>query len=415
MSFRIKCSCGKQFGVKDQYAGRKGKCPHCGAPLVLQPPPGYKPSPAAPKKQDSAAEKPTVIAEPSRKSPAPAGPSSKPLAPAEAPRKRPAPGEKVKVRLSHEEVEIRSGAMPVQIKADGTVGEPPPGAEYRHVVQRFCPVCGSRYNEGDARCSNCHAPLSPEEIAAAEAAKRKPLIPWLPGLVLSTKAMVGAVAIGLLLISALVYAFVLHTPLRQKARLQAEFTLIENALTSKDAQAYMEQGSSDLLLRLTLTMPGFPYDRPDTVEAIGKWERRDGGVFQTVGTGTYDLRSRELSLSFVDGPKTYTWRARLRPLLHMAAISGDIETLEMLLDQPGTDINQQDAQGNTALHVAAMVKGDETQAVKILLDHDADISLRNQAGLTPLTVALGASNKKIARLLREAGVTDPQKRILIPD
>jgi ssDNA-binding Zn-finger/Zn-ribbon topoisomerase 1 len=404
MSFRIKCSCGKQFGVKDQYAGKKGKCPHCGAALVLQPPPGYSPSapPAAPKKKDSAADKPAA---------------GKPAVTADPPRKRPAPGEKVQVRLSNEEVEMRSSATPIHAQpgGEGKPGDPPAMAEYRHVVQRFCPVCGSRYSEGAARCPNCHAPLSEEEIAAAKAAKRKPLIPWLPGFALSTTAKIG-IAVGvLLLVAAGVYAFVLHTPLRQKAILQAELTLVETALTSEDAQAYMEGGSSDMLLNLALEMPKFPYERPDTVKAIGKWERHSGGVFHTVGTGTYDLRNRELNLSFVDGPKTYTYRAVLRPMLHVAAIAGNLDTLRVLLKQPGCNVNQPDAQGNTALHAASMVKGDETGAVKLLLDYNADHTARNAVGLTPLSVALGASNKKVTRLLREAGVTDPQKRILIPD
>jgi hypothetical protein len=413
MSFRIKCSCGKQFGVQDQYAGKKGKCPHCGAALVLQPPEGYTPTPAAPRKKDVSADQAPAAAKP-------------PVA--AKPPKRPAPGEKVQVRLSNEEVEIRSAATPIQVSADGKPGDPPAGAEYRHVVQRFCPVCGSRYSEGAARCPNCHAPLSEEEIAAAKAAQRKPLIPWLPGMHLSTGAKIGVIAGVVVLIAAAVYAFVLHTPLRQKSRLQAELTLVENALTAaEDAQPYVEQvsPSADILLKLALEMPGYPWQRPATVKAIGKWERHTGGIFQTVGTGTYDLEKRELNLSFTDGPKTYTYRAVLRPLLHVAALAAGnsdpskarqaLDCLHMMLDQPGCKVNETDSHGNTALHAAAAIKGDVVAPTKMLMDHGADHKVRNDTGLTPLAVALGAANKKVVKQLREAGVTDAQSRIMVPE
>ncbi len=35
MPIRVKCSCGKQFGAAEKYAGRKVKCPACSQPVVI--------------------------------------------------------------------------------------------------------------------------------------------------------------------------------------------------------------------------------------------------------------------------------------------------------------------------------------------------------------------------------------------
>jgi hypothetical protein len=43
MSIDAACACGKRFRVKDEYAGRKGKCPACGNPVII-PKPVVKPA-----------------------------------------------------------------------------------------------------------------------------------------------------------------------------------------------------------------------------------------------------------------------------------------------------------------------------------------------------------------------------------
>lgn len=35
MSIAVTCSCGKSFRVKDEYAGRRGKCPACGVAVTI--------------------------------------------------------------------------------------------------------------------------------------------------------------------------------------------------------------------------------------------------------------------------------------------------------------------------------------------------------------------------------------------
>ncbi len=397
MSFRIKCSCGKQFGVHDKYAGKKGKCPHCGAPLVLQPPPGYTPAPEATK-----TPRPGAASQ--------AAPPGKPV-----PRK-PGHGGKVRVELSDEEVEIRSAAAPVVVKPTGETkpGEPPPGAEYRHIVQRFCHVCGTRYNEGTEKCPNCWTPLSgPEAEAAALAAKKKPFLPWLPRASFSKPAFWATVGAATLLVAVAVYFLFFHSAFRRKARLQAELTLVERALTSEDAAVVSEgEPTIDKLLKLALDMPGYPWERPATVKAVGKWERHSGGgIFETVGTGEYNLAKRELSLSVTDGPKTYTYQRVLRPMLHVAARTGDTRFLNLMLGQPGYDINEQDVDGDTPLHAAAAIRGDVVEPTKLLLKYEgkdeagrkikADQNITNKKGLKPVGVALAIRNMKIVDTLRK--------------
>jgi ankyrin repeat protein len=87
----------------------------------------------------------------------------------------------------------------------------------------------------------------------------------------------------------------------------------------------------------------------------------------------------------------------------------------MMLEQPGCKVNEPDSHGNTALHAAAAVKGDVVAPTKLLMEHGADHKVRNETGLTPLAVALGAANKKVVKQLREAGVTDAQSRIMVPE
>lgn len=64
MSIRVSChSCSASFKVKDEYAGKRGKCPQCGNPVVVpegvgptgtikMPPGAFLPRPAKPKPVD---------------------------------------------------------------------------------------------------------------------------------------------------------------------------------------------------------------------------------------------------------------------------------------------------------------------------------------------------------------------------
>jgi predicted RNA-binding Zn-ribbon protein involved in translation (DUF1610 family) len=43
MSIAVTCSCGKKLQVKDELAGKRGKCPACGALLTIPQPPSSPP------------------------------------------------------------------------------------------------------------------------------------------------------------------------------------------------------------------------------------------------------------------------------------------------------------------------------------------------------------------------------------
>ncbi len=44
MSIAVACACGKRFKAKDEYAGKRAKCPACGQPLTIPQPPPAKPA-----------------------------------------------------------------------------------------------------------------------------------------------------------------------------------------------------------------------------------------------------------------------------------------------------------------------------------------------------------------------------------
>ncbi len=380
MSFRVTCTCGKQFGVKDQYAGRRGKCPHCGTSLVLQPDEG------------------TASPPPSRTGAAPgkAAPGDKPDAKPVTAGKADAEAGAVRIRDAKE------------VSLDKPGHTPAAAAEYRHVVQRFCHVCGTRFNEGAARCSNCMAPLSEEEIAA-DAKRKKPLLPWLPRLYVS-KRTAALMTVGIILLVAAVIYACMYPSLRRRSRLLAELNLVQNVLTDKTLQPLAlempaQLGGSETrpppLLKLSLEMPGFGWHRPTTVKAtIGKWERTVGpAVFINQGTGTYDLDKRELLLTAVDAGKTYTYHVVLRPPLVVAALAGDNRCLRRMLRDAGANVNQTDARGDTPLHAAAGAPGDQYKTVELLLDRGADLLVRDSLGKTAKDLALVARNQEVLKVL----------------
>ena len=89
------------------------------------------------------------------------------------------------------------------------------------------------------------------------------------------------------------------------------------------------------------------------------------------------------------------------PPLAQACQEGDLEIVELLLQENGVDINEGDASGNTPLHFAAG-KG-RNDIIGLLISHKATVNAVNSHGDTPLFWAVGNNHINSAKLLLEHG------------
>jgi ankyrin repeat protein len=93
------------------------------------------------------------------------------------------------------------------------------------------------------------------------------------------------------------------------------------------------------------------------------------------------------------------------PLIE-AVYSHNLDIVELLLKH-GANVNEQDAKGNSALHVA--ITADKHRIVQLLLQHDADPNLPNARKQSPLHLAVEATKRqtnrsfRVERLLVKAG------------
>ena len=87
------------------------------------------------------------------------------------------------------------------------------------------------------------------------------------------------------------------------------------------------------------------------------------------------------------------------PLME-AASSGFVEIVKLLL-QHDADITAQSSSGNTALHYAAI--GGHQDVVRLLLEHGANIEEHNENGHTPLMEAAAHGQVGVGKILLEAG------------
>jgi ankyrin repeat protein len=81
--------------------------------------------------------------------------------------------------------------------------------------------------------------------------------------------------------------------------------------------------------------------------------------------------------------------------IHDAVQAGDEVAIQKLLDA-GTDINERNEKGETALFAAALVYGRD-KTMDYLLPRQADFTIRNRDGLTVLRVAaLAGDGERVA-------------------
>src|SRR4051794_2969699 len=57
MPIQAVCACGKRFNVKEEHAGKRGKCPGCGAAVVIPAPPVQQARPRQPSLPEETTEK----------------------------------------------------------------------------------------------------------------------------------------------------------------------------------------------------------------------------------------------------------------------------------------------------------------------------------------------------------------------
>jgi len=98
---------------------------------------------------------------------------------------------------------------------------------------------------------------------------------------------------------------------------------------------------------------------------------------------------------------------RNTPIHQAARLGGDIKFLKKYFNSGG-DVNLKTSSwfrpeyaGNTLLHDA--VKGDSFEVVKFLIEKEADLNQTNNAGRTPLSLAIRNKHSDIADLLRKHG------------
>lgn len=78
----------------------------------------------------------------------------------------------------------------------------------------------------------------------------------------------------------------------------------------------------------------------------------------------------------------------------------DRDVIELLVKQ-GADLNHQDKDGDSPLHLA--VKRDYRVLTKLLIANGADVNVENAGGHTPLWYAIGHHNQEISRMLKKNG------------
>ena len=140
----------------------------------------------------------------------------------------------------------------------------------------------------------------------------------------------------------------------------------------------------------TLMDVAFNFDQLETAKLL---KRR--GYTPSISMGGSDewIRWAVGQGANVNGPRNDGW-----PLNHQAG-HGRMKGVATLLEL-GADPNPQDEQGNTPMHRLAQ-RGTGREFARLLLEHGADLSIKNVKGETPLDLAAKAKQPALLNFLRE--------------
>ncbi len=97
---------------------------------------------------------------------------------------------------------------------------------------------------------------------------------------------------------------------------------------------------------------------------------------------------------FYEEPKTYP--------LHELVSNGKLGEIKTFLSEKTYDINTQNQQGQTALHLAVICNQSSISAYLLTLKK-INPALVDEAGKTPLDLAIESDNETMQKLLRDAG------------
>ncbi|CAL1285747.1 unnamed protein product [Larinioides sclopetarius] len=100
-------------------------------------------------------------------------------------------------------------------------------------------------------------------------------------------------------------------------------------------------------------------------------------------------------------PDEPNWDINGRPAIFEATYQGDAEIVKVLLDAHA-DTNAQNTLGETALHNAFHPKTFSKDIVTLLLEHDADVNIREKMnGYTPMHLAAKLASSKVTKTCHE--------------
>jgi ankyrin repeat protein len=134
-------------------------------------------------------------------------------------------------------------------------------------------------------------------------------------------------------------------------------------------------------------------------------ESRSAKIVERSGPNSENYLERDALITLVRSSKNITPQNRIKlnqiwtdgfGVIHRAVLDNDLELLTSLLAQEDLKINLlSESQSNTPAHIAANV--DNAEIIAKLMEREADLSIRNRQGYTPLGCAVRFGNTNVVK------------------